>query len=686
MKRPAHSGRLKRSAQGFVLLLIVLSMLAIGAVVLLNGVATSTIANRQLQQVVAGSDALQAAKQALIGYAVNPPASMLNIRPGMLPVPDSLANGSYDGQADSRCLGNTVNGLPGVGSTSTIKRCLGKIPWKDLGLDIDFGQETHDPLGKVPWLAISANLASYDACLAVLNSDIANLSSPASASCSPGTWPYPQPTILPHPWLSVYDQNGSLLSDKVAVVLILPGPPLATETRNQSRTSASPGHPSDYLDSINLPLGCTSGCTTYDNAGLNNKFVMIPPGTRYPNNAANTALQNQLVPFNDTLVYITIDELMYYFERPVIGEMSKAMRSFKTNIVTGFTSYPWLQPISASFVDSASLYSQSNTTFGAFPFLMEYVAGSSNLPSYRTDFSWSVNSPTETTDIGGTVAACVQVKSVSGSLWMKNPLAGSLNGINAYSGAGPFSTGNAAVAKSTCKWLGGTKLACTYDIGTLPTKTMTLWTTQTRCDTNNSLTAGTLAVNLARTITFSSTLCGSPVTTYSNASGSTVHRWNFACSSVNGEAGIIVQDSISTAASGYNLLPKVVNVASNPSVPHSISVTAMRYAPIMPTWFYDNRWYLTAFAAIAPAAGVAPAAPSPNSCGTATSLTVGANSGVNAIVMLAGKTLGAVARPSSVITDYLESSNATGGSTCAFANAGLPVPSAFNDNLLVVSP
>ena len=409
MKTPTHSGKLKRSAQGFVLLLIVLSMLAIGAVVFLNGVATSTIANRQLQQFIAGSDTLQAAKQALIGYAVNPPASMLNIRPGMLPVPDSLANGNYDGQADSQCLGNTVNGLPGVGSTSTIKRCLGKIPWKDLGLDIDFGQETHDPLGKVPWLAISANLASYDACLAVLNSDIANLSSPASASCSPGTWPYPQPVILPHPWLSVYDQNGSLLSDKVAAVLILPGPPLTTETHNQSRTSVNPGNPSDYLDNINLPLGCTSGCTTYDNAGLNNKFVVIPPGTRYPSNAANTALQNQLVPFNDTLVYITIDELMYYFERRVIGEMSKAMRSFKTNIVTGFTSYPWLQPLSASFVDSASLYSQINTTFGAFPFLMEYVAGSSNHPTYRTDFSWSVSGATETTDIGGTVATCVQV-------------------------------------------------------------------------------------------------------------------------------------------------------------------------------------------------------------------------------------------------------------------------------------
>ena len=165
-----------------------------------------------------------------------------------------------------------------------------------------------------------------------------------------------------------------------------------------------------------------------------------------------------------------------------------------------------------------------------------------------------------------------------------------------------------------------------------------------------------------------------------------MHRWNFSCSSVSQEAGIIVQDSISTAASGYNLLPKVVNVASNPSVPHSISVTDMRYAPIMPTWFYDNRWYLTAFAAIAPVAGVAPAAPIPNSCGTATSLTVGANSGVNAIVMLAGKTLPTQSRPSSAITDYLESLNATGSSTCSFANAGLPVPAAFNDNLLVVSP
>ena len=41
MKIPANGKRLKRPAQGFVLLLIVLTMLAIAGVVFLNGVGTS---------------------------------------------------------------------------------------------------------------------------------------------------------------------------------------------------------------------------------------------------------------------------------------------------------------------------------------------------------------------------------------------------------------------------------------------------------------------------------------------------------------------------------------------------------------------------------------------------------------------------------------------------------------------
>lgn len=683
---------LHRSAHGFVVLLIILSILTIGAISLLVVLgATATNSSRRLQQnTIEGAD-LQAAKQALIGYMLSPPAAIGNIRPGMLPIPDSLANGLYDGKEDNQCLGNTTNGLPGVGANSTVKRCLGKFPWKALGLDIG-NPAAHDPLGEVPWLSVSANLVSYDSCLSVLNSDVANLDSPGSSSCSPGTWPYPQPTVLPHPWLSVFDQNGNLLSDKVAAVLIMPGAPITTETRGQVRTPASVGNPADYLDSINLPLGCATGCTAFDNAGLNNKFVMIAPGTRYPATAANAAVRNQLVPVNDNLIYITIDELMYYIERRVVGEMASSMQIFKARgVTTGLQTYPWLQPISAAtpaLTDSTSLYSQPNTIFGVFPFLRNYVTGESNVPAYRTDFSWNVNSPSEATSVGGTVPACIQINAVaSNNRWIKNPLAGSLNSTNPYSTSGPYKVGTANVSEGTCKWFNGSKLSCVDDLPPLA-KTMTLWSSQALCNATSAVTVGSLNISISRSITLSSTLCPSTASnvTYTNASSSSVHRWNFSCSSVVGEPAIIIQDTVSTAIAGYNKLPQIVDVASDSGISHAVLVTDMRYNPIMPTWFYDNRWYLSAFAAISPTAGFAPTTSSPNPCGSATSLTLDNASGNAAIAMLSGRQFSTPPKPSNAIADYLESTNVNGGSTCSFNNFASPNASTSNDSLLSVSP
>jgi hypothetical protein len=689
MKMPARSKAQRKSAQGFVLLLIILSILTIGAITVLVALGTAaTNSGRQAQQHVASASILQSTKHALIGYSLSPPASIGNTRPGILPTPDSLANGIYDGKEDVKCLQNTVNGLPGVGAASLLKRCLGKFPWKDLGLDIG-SPEPHDALGDVPWLAVSANLVSNDSCLFVLNSEIANLTSPSTPTCSPGPWPYVQPTVLPHPWLSVYDENGTLVSDKVAAVFIIPGSPITTETRSQIRAPASPGNPSDYLDSIKLPLGCIASCTVFDNAGFNNKFVAIAPGTRYPNNAANVAVRNQLVPFNDHLVFITVDELMYHIERRVVGEMAKAMQIFKARPVNvGLQTYPWLQPLSTIFADSTSLYSQVNTTFGSFPFLMEYVAGASNIPFYRTDFSWSTNSNSETNDTGGSVPICIQVNAGTGNnRWMKNPLAGSLTGINPYSSSGPFKSGSASVSDGTCKWLGGAKLNCVSNMAPI-IKSMTLWSSQGSCDVDNAVTAGTLTVALLRTITLSSTLCDAAAVNanFLNASNTSVHRWNFACSAVKGESSISVQDSISTVIGVFNKLPQTVSIAANPGIAHTLSVADMRYAPLMPEWFYNNRWYLTAFAALAPTAGVAPAAPSPNPCAPAASLTVGGDAGKGVVVMLSGKKLSTQTRPTNVVADYLESTNASGASSCSFANFAAPVPATFNDSLLVVTP
>lgn len=671
---------------GFIFLLVVLAILGIGGAFLLVGLGAGIARTEQrLGRAAASENSLNEVKQILVAYLVSPPNSVArpaaSIRPGTLPTPDSMADGNYDGAEDAHCLSNGPNGLPWAGGSSTTRRCLGKFPWRAIPIDVGPG-EPHDPVGRVPWLAVSSNLNFEDNCLRVLNSEVATLISPVTPSCPVAPPPYPQPTTLPHPWLTVFDQNGILLSDKVAAVLILPGPPIATETRTQARTALSPGNPADYLDNINLPLGCTTGCTLYDNAGLNNEFIMIPPGTNYPSDAPDTAKRNQPLRFNDVLVFLTIDEVMHYAEKRVASEMVKALKTFTTDTTTGFTKYPWLQPLSTSLVDSASLYPQPNTTFGAFPFMTHDVDA-----KYRSDFSWSVTGAIEstswesTTGTGTTASVCHQI-GTGPNRWVRNPLATTLYGATSY--GGPFSTGTATPAAGTCKWLGGTKVDCEFTPSSV-NKSFVTYSTAARC---NSLTSPSPAVTLsvARKVWLTpidSNCVPLATKTYTAASASTLHRWSWSCSNAPVGAIFEVRDTISGA--GYSGLPRVAKMTGGGPT-QAIAVTGMPYHPIMPAWFLDNRWYATAFAAWASGATQLPSAPSPNPCGSETSLKVGGATVNTGVVILAGRSLPGQSRPAASISNYLEGMNVTAGTTCALANAEASASSTRNDNILVVAP
>lgn len=675
---------------GFVLLLIVLAFLGISATILLAGLGAGAARTEQrIARVTAAGGSLNDAKQILIAYLISPPDTALRpsstIRPGTLPTPDSLGNGNYDGTEDDNCLGNTTNGLPSVGSTSTIRRCLGKFPWKTIPIDVG-DVEAHDPIGRVPWLSVSSNLIFHDSCLKVLNSDVATLASPGTPSCPGVALPYPQPTALPHAWLKVYDQDGLLLSDKVAAVLILPGSPIATETRTQSRSASSPGNPADYLDSVNVPLGCTSGCTLYDNAGLNNQFISIPLGTNYPNNAQNTALRGQPLRFNDILVYLTIDEVMHYAEKRVAGEMAKALKTFTTDPTTSFTKYPWLQPLSASYVDSASLYSLQNTTFGSFPFMVDDPNA-----SYRTDFDWALTGFNETLS-----TACRRIGS-GPNRYVRNTLT---NSIAAPLSPRNIASGTVPITNGLCQWRGANRAMCNLPTGQLITTTfqqsMTVYS-------NNTCTASvgpaTLTISRAITSLALDVGCVSPALGYVAGTASDVHRWTSSCSSIitgtpppgftTSTISLGATDTISNfGGTAYSLLPRAVTVTIVPpiGVNYQVVTNRMRYHPIMPAWFFHNRWYATAFASWAPGFAKLPATPSPNPCSSATSLKVGAATVDSGVLILAGPALAGQTRPAATISSYLEVPNQSAGTTCIFSNSETATSSTLNDNISVLAP
>jgi len=681
MKIPANKKSLKRPAQGFVLLLIVLTMLAIAGVVFLNGIAQNTSSiQRDLVRVQAANDRLIAAKQALLGYLVSPPQP--TIRPGALPTPDSWANGNYDGKEDAQCLGNTLNGFPGVGSNSTIKRCLGKIPWKDLGLDLGDIPVANDPTGQVPWYAVSANLVTYDQCLSVLNSDVANLVSPAVPSCVPSPL---QPTVLPHPWLKVFDAGGNLLSDKVAIVLILPGPPIATETAVQTRASiASPGDPADYLDGINLPLGCLAGCTVFSNAGMNNQFVMIPPGTRYPTTAADTTKRGSLVPFNDVLIYLTIDEVMSYIERRVVGEMASALRTLKANNKFSPQTYPWLVPTSALPSATTSLVPQPGAYFGYFPFMTNYAVGAN--ANYGSDFDWSI------TGLSGS-SPCLKINS-SPKRYISSTLMNT--------GAPPnLAAGTASSSVGQCQWKGDKVVDCGLQPGKEITNNFSLSGVITYSDAICTIPAGVTTLSVQRRMTKlqiqatckSPPLPGTLTLAYSAGTAGDVHRWKWDCDKIAASSTVTmdVTDRISDPLSVWDLLP-LTALSTSAGIGVKVSMDRMIYHPIMPFWFHENLWYKTAFSGVAPSS--APNNSSP--CGGGiTTLTVGSVTNVEAVTAVAGRYLptGANPRPTTVITDYFEGTNALGkGGTapgltnCTFNAAASAATAIANDQLLVVSP
>ncbi len=239
--------------------------------------------------------------------------------PGNLLSPDMLSNSetpqyNYDGTANSGCLDASqplgsypTPGLPLINSGANM-RCLGRLPWKAYGMSISSPSE-NDPNGVMPWYAVSANLV--DPTNVIFNPNLLNLN----------------PT---HPWLTVRDMNGNVLSTRAAIVLIVPGATLPGQTRPPSPNL---GGPNQYLDSITVPAGCTAPCVpgTYNNFDLDDDYIMGDEQRWItdPNNSAAKIVDSSY-QFNDKLIYVTIDELMPLIVKRTAGEARSALNIYNS--------------------------------------------------------------------------------------------------------------------------------------------------------------------------------------------------------------------------------------------------------------------------------------------------------------------------------------------------------------------
>lgn len=279
------SQAISRFRQGGAALILMAFILGLGAAVF--ALKTFNVISSQNSQDQKGYLILAIAKDAVIAYSLSRTGA--GERPGDMPRPDYFAAteapANFDGDSDSGCLdSSSVNGLPLVNNGANM-RCLGRLPWRTIGMTIP-NPSQNDVMGNMPWYAVSANLVD-PSCMKVIN--------PSILSMIYTTYQCNSATNLPHPWITIKDNIGNIISNRVAVVLLLP----RAITGSQSRQEAPLSEISNYLEA--------------GNSDFDNTFTL---------GAADSSV-------NDRLVFITIDELMDAVDRRVSSDASIMLNKYK---------------------------------------------------------------------------------------------------------------------------------------------------------------------------------------------------------------------------------------------------------------------------------------------------------------------------------------------------------------------
>jgi hypothetical protein len=232
--------------------------------------------------------------------------------------------------------------LPGaplrtVATAGAALRCFGRLPWRELGLSLP-ATDAADTAGLVPWVVVSPNLAAQAACLPDLTP--LALGQPYAGFGCTGA---PQ-----FPWITVLDERGNLLSDRVAIALVLPGPAQPGQVRGAA------ADPAQYLDRATLGAGCPAPCQpgVYDNAGYNHpdgQPTVLIAAPRDPLRAQALGYTDAPWTFNDRIAWVTIDEVLAALETRARRELVRALLAFRT--AHGY--FPYAAPLNSGTGDCA---------------------------------------------------------------------------------------------------------------------------------------------------------------------------------------------------------------------------------------------------------------------------------------------------------------------------------------------
>jgi hypothetical protein len=392
-QRVRGSGKHRQRGAAALLLIITL-------IVILTIVLAPRLTLWQVHNTAGGRDyqTLIEAKIAILAYAANPAADMVPSIParrlGQIWFTPDLPVGAsgFDGLGKAgKCATRTwAPGQalidPNTYATPIDVRCFGRFPWLSLGLQ---GPSTpDDQLGEVPWIFMSANLVVGAACMANLNPLMLSKVY-TTGGC---------PTAVPFPWLRVVDDRGNLLSSEVAIVLILPGPPVANA---QTRIAPIDHSPAAYLEGLTVAAGCPAPCVpgTYNNAsytvasGLAWTFIAAPSSTSL---GPPASYYQQPFTFNDRLIYITAGEYFEAMEQRARLAVLQTLTTFRAS--NGYLPYSGDNP-STPFATSCAAKSRFGllpavaATCGTLTYPPEYsAAGWGNYFIYAVDVGCVANS------------------------------------------------------------------------------------------------------------------------------------------------------------------------------------------------------------------------------------------------------------------------------------------------------
>ena len=285
---------LLRKQRGAALIILAIIMILTVLIVIIGNSSRNVSKLRHEANI---SKRLNAAKTVILDIALTN-----NLLPGLLIYPDRGAGDlDFNGRGDCVNAGLPINPLlligrlPYIDQESAGAGCM-NVPPAGSTIGMDLGQILRDPTDPLfvstpnadpqpLHYAVSQNLVQYknSTDINTINSSVLNLTTN---------------------WLTVYDENGATLNNRVVLIIFYPGSPLP----GQNQSLAALPNTNQFLDQMNVPgHGLISNAQT--NPATYGQFVQAQKSTT----------------FNDKLVYVTLSEyteVMRDIERRMMAELA----------------------------------------------------------------------------------------------------------------------------------------------------------------------------------------------------------------------------------------------------------------------------------------------------------------------------------------------------------------------------